>query len=300
MFTIISHRSESPSLSDTSKNDDATRTRGVQDILVRDVASRFKRITGEYVVITPAWNNLSERKNAVREWANHPDCRPNKKSRACMRCRLGHLRFLSQTASQATRHRCPFGRICAVTPLLIDGHCEAHCKLSLDVRTTDASIERYLELLEILAENVGAHMSHSVAAPISGEEARGDMPRATSRAFDADTDSWSTTVEEAIHLVDSHFADPDLTVSTIARHMGLNRDYLSHLFRIQTGQRMSRRIFLRRMQHARELLRTTSLQVRQVALASGFLNTDWFSHTFHELEGITPSQYRRQSRGNAQ
>ena len=59
---------------------------------------------------------------------------------------------------------------------------------------------------------------------------------------------------------------------------------------------MSREIFLRRMQHARSLLLTTNLQVRQIALASGFLNTDWFSHTFHVLEGVTPSQFRRKSR----
>ncbi|MCA9256147.1 MAG: helix-turn-helix transcriptional regulator, partial [Phycisphaerales bacterium] len=194
---------------------------------------------------------------------------------------------------QPPYHRCAFGHTCVLMPLVVNGECVAHCKLALE---DDAETNRYLELLDVLAENFSAHLTGQVSSP--------ETPVTNPKHIDPDShdpivdpmdDGWTDPVHQALTLIDAEYANPDLTVATVARRLGLNRDYLSHLFRSQTGRRMSRQIFLRRMQQARSMLRSTSLQVRQIALASGFLNTDWFSHTFHELEGVTPSEYRRQS-----
>ncbi|MCB9854637.1 MAG: helix-turn-helix transcriptional regulator [Phycisphaerales bacterium] len=187
-------------------------------------------------------------------------------------------------------HRCAFGHTCVFTPLSVDGQCVAYCKFALE---SDAAVDRYVELLDVLAENACSHLTehdnHCVIHP-APEHVKKDQ------SIDFSGDGWSEVVHRAVELIDEQFADPDLTVACVARRLCLNRDYLSHLFRVQTGQRMSRHIFLRRMQQARKLLMTTDFQVRQIALDSGFLNTDWFSHTFHELEGITPSQFRRNAR----
>jgi len=203
------------------------------------------------------------------------------------------MREANEESVQPPYHQCAFGHTCVLMPLMVNGECVAHCKLALE---DDAETNRYLELLDVLAENFSAHLTGHVQSPDapSRRPAHND-PDSHDPIVDPMNDGWTDPVHQALTLIDAEYANPDLTVATVARRLGLNRDYLSHLFRSQTGRRMSRQIFLRRMQQARSMLRSTSLQVRQIALASGFLNTDWFSHTFHELEGVTPSEYRRQA-----
>lgn len=297
MKSVVLPKIQEPSRTSPSPKRALYEQDDLRRILARDVARRFKRITGKAVVVTPMWRNRTERKAAIRDWADHPVCRPYQHERACIRCRLAHLRQPLVDETHPVHHRCAFGHTCVFSPLVVDGHCLAYCKLALD---ESSAVDQYVELLDVLAENAGAHLTakyvslgNGIDNPQSHENRSPELP------FDPGNDGWSDVVHRAFDLIDDQYADPDLTVACVARRLGMNRDYLSHLFRVQTGQRMSRRIFLRRMQQARTLLLTTNLQVRRIALASGFLNTDWFSHTFHELEGVTPSQFRRNARRHA-
>ena len=47
------------------------------------------------------------------------------------------------------------------------------------------------------------------------------------------------------------------------------------------------------MKKARELLRTTSIPIRDVALAVGYSNISYFSRQFKRSQGMTPLEFRR-------
>lgn len=296
MVTASSYQVDDSRPAETPRDDQPPNTNRLQRAMARDVTLKFKRIAGLPVIVTPMWTNRDERKSAIRQWGYLPPCRDNRRQRACLRCRYQHLQVADATEPKTSCQHCPFGRVCVVAPLVIEGQVKAHGKLSLPPETAGRSVGRYVELLDVLMENAFAHASLGVAPLVDVDRAGSGTRSGSIRQFDAADDGCSDVVHQALMIIDEHFENPDLTVTAVARRMGLNRDYLSHVFCVQTGERMSRRIFLRRMTRARELLSNTSMQVRQVAISSGFLNTDWFSHTFHELEGITPSQFRRKAR----
>ena len=52
-----------------------------------------------------------------------------------------------------------------------------------------------------------------------------------------------------------------------------------------------------RLRYACGLLESTLLPVKDVAAASGFASTEYFLFVFKQKMGITPGQFRRESRG---
>lgn len=49
----------------------------------------------------------------------------------------------------------------------------------------------------------------------------------------------------------------------------------------------------RRIQRAKELLMTTNLPINDIAEESGYKTAKYFIKIFRELEGMTPSAYRK-------
>lgn len=105
-------------------------------------------------------------------------------------------------------------------------------------------------------------------------------------------------IQRAIDYIDQNLADPRTNVASVARALGVNATYLSHIFSEGTGTRMSRYIAGRRVQLAKKLLATTDWQVKRVAFETGHSNADWFSQVFHAYTGMTPCAYRRQTQAD--
>ncbi len=97
-------------------------------------------------------------------------------------------------------------------------------------------------------------------------------------------------------MLDHSTTDASLSVTALARQLGINATYLGHLFRTQTGLTVRRYVAQRRIELAKRLLATTDWQVKRIAYETGHRTADWFSHVFREETGLTPLAYRRQSR----
>lgn len=80
----------------------------------------------------------------------------------------------------------------------------------------------------------------------------------------------------------------------LARQAFLNPEYLSRLFRRQTGMSLSDYIANERITAAKKLLLTTALPIGDIALQTGYNNAAYFSKIFKRLAGQTPQQYRNQ------
>lgn len=107
-----------------------------------------------------------------------------------------------------------------------------------------------------------------------------------------------TTVEQVKAFVDQRITDPNLSVDLAAEHVSLSTNYLRELFREVCGESLSAHIVSRRLGLARELLTTTDQPVKDVAIASGFANYNYFFTLFKRRIGKTPNEFRRDARAN--
>ncbi len=98
--------------------------------------------------------------------------------------------------------------------------------------------------------------------------------------------------EDIDRYVRAHFADPDLTVASMAEEFRISANYLSFLFRQVKGQNIGTLITRLRIEHSKEMLRDTRLAVGEVSRASGYLDMHYFSKVFKKSEGITPTEFR--------
>ncbi|PYI53494.1 response regulator transcription factor [Paenibacillus flagellatus] len=98
--------------------------------------------------------------------------------------------------------------------------------------------------------------------------------------------------EKLRHIVKTQFANPDLTVYTIASELHLSPNYIGLVFRQWTGENLSVYITRLRMERAKELLRDPGATVHEVAGRVGYADPHYFTKVFKKQEGLTPSQYR--------
>jgi AraC-like DNA-binding protein/mannose-6-phosphate isomerase-like protein (cupin superfamily) len=95
-------------------------------------------------------------------------------------------------------------------------------------------------------------------------------------------------------LVREQFANPDLSVQSIAVQLGCSADYLSHLFHIETRERLIHYIQRIRIEGAMLALDSGTLTISEIAYASGFSDPAYFSRVFKQHKGVTPQDFRVQ------
>jgi AraC family transcriptional regulator len=90
----------------------------------------------------------------------------------------------------------------------------------------------------------------------------------------------------------AHLAS-DVTIEATARQCNLSRSHFTKAFRQTTGLTPHQWLTARRIEHARELMRSTDLPLAQIATACGFADQSHFSRVFLKACGITPGAWRR-------
>jgi two-component system, response regulator YesN len=107
-------------------------------------------------------------------------------------------------------------------------------------------------------------------------------------------DSTKDPIRKAIAYIDQHLKE-ELTLKDIAAHVHLNPSYFSVLFKEQANLNFSEYITRRRIQRAKELVISTNLPINEIAEEVGYKTSKYFIKIFKEIEGITPSIYRKTS-----
>lgn len=105
---------------------------------------------------------------------------------------------------------------------------------------------------------------------------------------------YSPLTQKAITFIDTDLA-ADLSLRTISQALNISSSYLSTSFKKETGQTITDYINNRRVNHAKHLLRSTSLQVQTIAQLCGIIDVHYFSKVFKKIAGTTPKQYRHQA-----
>ncbi|WP_139311221.1 response regulator [Bacillus sp. MRMR6] len=105
-------------------------------------------------------------------------------------------------------------------------------------------------------------------------------------------------IREAIEYINLNLKN-ELTQKEVADHVHLNPSYLSVLFKDHVKLTFSEYITRRRIQRAKELLIATNLPINDIAEESGYKTAKYFIKIFKELEGVTPSAYRKNNNERA-
>ena len=101
----------------------------------------------------------------------------------------------------------------------------------------------------------------------------------------------SMLIDKILRHIDEHLGD-DLSVNVLSDLIGLSSNYLSKIFKVETGEGLAAYIIERRMEKARELLLETSYHIEKVASMVGYPTHHHFSKIFKQQYGCTPTQYR--------
>ena len=99
-------------------------------------------------------------------------------------------------------------------------------------------------------------------------------------------------VIESIRLMQDHFAEP-LALGRLAELAGVSPRQLSRLFQTHLGTSPMAFYLDLRLEHARHLLRASSLSITEIALAAGFSGSAHFSAAFAARHGLPPSRFNR-------
>ena len=110
-------------------------------------------------------------------------------------------------------------------------------------------------------------------------------------ALFSETKIMNAHVRNAEKILCETFAVKDLRFEQIAAKLGLERKYLSTLYKKETGITMQERLQNIRIEYAKELLKLGT-SVADTADNCGYEFVDNFSKMFKKKTGITPQQYK--------
>jgi AraC family transcriptional regulator len=93
-------------------------------------------------------------------------------------------------------------------------------------------------------------------------------------------------------MISAHL-DGEVSLAWLARDCGLSVSHFARAFTRSTGLPPHRWLTQRRVDCAKDLMRSTKTPLAEIALACGFSDQGHFTRVFSQLTGATPSQWRR-------
>lgn len=166
-------------------------------------------------------------------------------------------------------------------------------KLLNDLYTT-ASSESYIRDVEIntlLSQLVGELFKQTVWKEAVFEE--GEQREIT-------TGSTAAIDIAAIKsYIDTHYNTP-LNLTYLSTHFHFNKNYVSRCFKESFGMSVGSYIGLVRVGRAKERLRFSGDSIEEIGNECGYEDVNYFSRVFKKVEGMSPSEFRRnwRSKGN--
>jgi signal transduction histidine kinase/DNA-binding response OmpR family regulator len=92
-------------------------------------------------------------------------------------------------------------------------------------------------------------------------------------------------------LLEERHSDPDLDMDQLSRELAMSRMQLHRKIKALTGQSPGEVLRSFRLEKAKHLLSAEALQVGEVCYKVGFNNLSYFSRSFREYVGMTPSEF---------
>jgi AraC-like DNA-binding protein len=101
-------------------------------------------------------------------------------------------------------------------------------------------------------------------------------------------------LRSARDLMDLRYAEP-LNLDQMAAEAGFSKFHFARAFKDAYGETPANYLTRRRVERAKDLLRSANLTVTEVCMLVGFSSLGSFSTRFSELVGMSPSAFQRAS-----
>ena len=93
--------------------------------------------------------------------------------------------------------------------------------------------------------------------------------------------------------LDEHYAEK-IVLDDLAERFFINKFYMTKIFKATYGTTIINYLISKRITRAKQLLRFTDLTMDEISVEVGMDSANYFSRAFHKVEGISPSEYRKQ------
>ncbi len=103
---------------------------------------------------------------------------------------------------------------------------------------------------------------------------------------------YSLLTRKVITYVNTDFRE-NLSLNKLAEQLSVNASYLSTLFKKEMGCTLTDYVNQRRIQHARKLLLSTDLPIKDIAASCGIPDIYYFNRLFKKHTKTTPKAYRQ-------
>lgn len=102
----------------------------------------------------------------------------------------------------------------------------------------------------------------------------------------------SSLVRAAFKITRQRYSDPTFTLVSLSDEIGISPNYLSSVFKMETGIRFKKYLNSYRIEQAKELLMDSRYKIYEVANLVGIEDSRYFSQIFRTYTGLKPSEYR--------
>ena len=92
--------------------------------------------------------------------------------------------------------------------------------------------------------------------------------------------------------IDQHYKE-NLTLDLLAEKASINKYYMAHTFKREYGVSPINYLIGCRIRESKRLLAETDISLSQIAAVLGFSSSSYFSQSFRNAEGMSPTEYRK-------
>ena len=92
--------------------------------------------------------------------------------------------------------------------------------------------------------------------------------------------------------IDQHYKE-NLTLDLLAEKVSINKYYMAHAFKREYGVSPINYLIACRIREGKRLLAETDLSLSQIATVLGFSSSSYFSQSFRNAEGVSPTEFRK-------
>ena len=158
----------------------------------------------------------------------------------------------------------------------------------------ESCIKMVMSVEEICAEHISDFRGeHRPDTNWTMDECRAFCRELVDRLYSDDNFRYSQSIREAIRYIHENYSR-DVTLNEVAKYIYRSPEYLSRLFKAETGEKFSSYLTSYRIRKAQDLLLNTDMKIYEIAYAVGYTAPSYFSKIYREYTGVAPEVTRSQ------
>jgi two-component system response regulator YesN len=103
---------------------------------------------------------------------------------------------------------------------------------------------------------------------------------------------YQSVIVKAKEYIARNFREQDISLHTVASHVGISPNHFSAVFSQETGENFVEYLTRVRIEKAKQLLENTAMKSADIAYETGFSDPHYFSFIFKKNAGLSPREYR--------